>query len=88
MGSTQPHEDNWIPSLLDITSSKIRLRKLKLRLRERHVANHEAPCTAICQQPLQSILALQSCSATDLILISIGSRTRFTKPRDNNWVAA
>ena len=31
-GSTQPHEDNWVAS--DMRSSKIRLRKLKLWLRD------------------------------------------------------
>ena len=64
-GSTQPREDNWV--LLDMRSSKIRLRKLKLRLREKRFANHKAPCTAIWQQPLQSVLAFRGCSATDLI---------------------
>ena len=34
-------------------------------------ANHNAPCTAIWQQPLQSVLALRSCIARDLILIII-----------------
>ena len=47
-------------------SSKIWLRKLKLRLRDKRFANHKAPCTAIWQQPLQSVLALRGCSATDL----------------------
>ena len=32
-------------------------------------ANHKAPCTAISQQPLQSVLALRGCSATDLLFI-------------------
>ena len=65
MGSTQPHEDNWVATWM--RSCEIRLRKLKLRLREKCFANHKAPCTVICQQPLQSVLALRSCSATDLI---------------------
>ena len=60
-GSTQPREDNWV------ATSEIRLRKLKLRLREKRFANHKAPCTAVWQQPLQSVLALRGCSATDLI---------------------
>ena len=50
-------------------SSEIRLRKLKLRLRDKRFANHKVPCTAIRQQPLQSVLALRSCSATDLFYI-------------------
>ena len=50
-------------------SSEIQLRKLKLRLRDKRFANHKAPCTAIWQQPLQSVMALRGCSATDLILI-------------------
>ena len=36
-GSTQPREDNWM------RSSEIRLRILKLRLRDKCFANHEAP---------------------------------------------
>ena len=51
-------------------SSEIRLGKLKLRLRDKRFANHKAPCTVIWQQPLQSVLALRGCSATDLILIN------------------
>ena len=54
--------------LLDMTSSEIRLRKLKLRLRDKLFTNHKAPCTAICQQPLQSILALRGFSTTDLFI--------------------
>ena len=64
-GSTQPCEDNWVATWM--ISSEIRLRKLKLRLRYRRFANYKAPCTAIWQQPLQSVLALRGCSATDLI---------------------
>ena len=48
--------------------SENRLRKLKLRLIEKRFANHKAPCTAIWQQPLQSIFALRSCRAPDFIL--------------------
>ena len=55
-------------------SSEIRLRKLKLRLRDKRFANHKAPCIAIWQQLLQSVLALRSCSAMDLIL-SFNQRT-------------
>ena len=65
-GSTQSREDNWVATWM--RSSKIQLRKLKLRLRDKRFAIHKAPCTAIWQQPLQSVLALRSCSATDLIL--------------------
>ena len=64
-GSTQPREDNWVATWM--RSSEIRLRKLKLRLRDKRFANHKAPRTAIWQQPLQSVLALRGCSATDLI---------------------
>ena len=56
-----------IGQLLDMRSSEIWLRKLKLRLRDKCFANHKAPCTVIWQQPLQSVLALWGCSATDLI---------------------
>ena len=55
-----------IGQLLDMISSEIRLRKRKLRLRDKRFANHKAPCTAIQQQPLQLVLALRGCSATDL----------------------
>ena len=51
----------------DMRSSEIRLRKVKLSLRDKRFVNHKAPCTAIWQQPLQSVLALRGCSATDLI---------------------
>ena len=47
--------------------SKIRLRKLKLRLRDKRFANHKAPCTVIWQQLLQSVMALRGCSAADII---------------------
>ena len=50
-------------------SSKIWLRKLKLRLRDKGFANHKASCTTILQQPLQLILALWGCSATDLFYL-------------------
>ena len=58
-----------IGQLLDMRSSKIRLRKLKLRLGDKRFANHKAPCTAISQQPLQSVLALRGCSATDFLFL-------------------
>ena len=62
-----------IGQLLDTRSSEIQLRKLKLRLMDKRFANHKAPCTAIWQQLLQSILALWGCSATDFFFfISIG----------------
>ena len=64
-GPTQPREDNWVATWM--RSSEIRLRKLKLRLRDKRFANHKAPCGTIWQQPLQSVLALRGCSATDLI---------------------
>ena len=56
-------------------SSEIRLRKLKLRLRDKHFANHKAPCTAIWRQPIQSVLALRGRSATDLIKFNVVSDT-------------
>ena len=46
-------------------SSKIQLRKLKLRLRDKHFAIHRAPCIAIWQQPLQLVLALRDYSAME-----------------------
>ena len=52
-------------------TSEIRLTKLKLRLRDKRFANHKARCTAIWQQPLQSVLALQGCSAMDLIFLNL-----------------
>ena len=55
-----------IGQLLDMRSSEIQLRKLKLRLRDKRFANHKAPCTVIWQQPLQLVQALQGCSATEL----------------------
>ena len=54
-----------IGQLLDMRGSEIRSRKLKLRLRDKRFANRKAPCTVIRQQPLQSVLALWSCSATE-----------------------
>ena len=69
-GSTQPREDKWVATWL--RSSEIQLRKLKLMFRDKRFANHNVPCTAIWQQPLQSVLALRSCSATDLILMKSG----------------
>ena len=35
-------------------------------LRDKSFANHKAPCIVRWEQPLQSVLALQTCSATDL----------------------
>ena len=64
-GSTQPREDNWVVTWM--RSSEIWLRKLKLRLRDKRFANHKAHCTVNWQQPLQLVLALRGCSATDLI---------------------
>ena len=60
-------EGNWIA--IWIGKSEIRLRKLKLRLRDKRFANHKAACTVIWQQPLQEILALRGCSAMDLLLL-------------------
>ena len=64
-GSTQPLEDNWV--LLDMRSREIRLKKLKLRLRDKRFANHKAPW----QQPLQSVLTLRGYSATDLFIYTL-----------------
>ena len=63
-GSTQPREENWVSTWM--RSSEIRLRKLKLRLRNKRFANHKVSCNAIWQKLLQSVLALRGCSATDL----------------------
>ena len=40
-GSNQPHEENWVATWM--RSSEIRLRKLKLKLRDKRFANHKAP---------------------------------------------
>ena len=52
-----------IGQLLDVRSSETRLRKLKLRLRDKRFANHKA----IWKQPLQSVFTLRGCSAMDLL---------------------
>ena len=49
---------------LDMRSSEIRLRKLKLTLRDKRFVNHKAPW----QQPLQSVLILRGFIATDLFI--------------------
>ena len=61
-GFTQPR---WVATWM--RSSEIRLRKLKLRLRDKRIANHKAPCTVVWQQPLQLVLSLRDCSATDFL---------------------
>ena len=61
-------------------SSEIRLRKLKLRLRDKRFANHKTSYTAIWQQPFQSVLALRGCSATDIIYFFI------SPSQDKIWV--
>ena len=66
-GSTQPREDNWVATWM--RSSEVRLRKLKSMLSDKCFANYKVPCTAVWQQPLQSVLALRGCSATDLIYL-------------------
>ena len=63
--------------ILDMRSSEIRLRKLKLRLRDKRFANHKAPCTAIWQQPLQSVLALRGCSPTYVFLVPYSVTHRY-----------
>ena len=60
-----------IGQLLYMSRSETRLRKLKLRLRDKRFVNHNAPYIVIWQQPLQPVLALQSCSAMDLLFIII-----------------
>ena len=55
--------------VLDMRGNEIRLRKLKLRLRDKCFVNHKAPWTAIWQQQLQSVFVLRGCSATDLFSI-------------------
>ena len=42
MGSTLPREDNWV-ELLDMGSSKIWLRKLKLRLKDNDLLTTKPP---------------------------------------------
>ena len=69
-GSTQPREDDWVATWM--RSSKIQLRKLKLRLRDNALlTTRSPPYNTIWEQPLQSILALRSCSATDFLIITI-----------------
>ena len=63
-GSMQPREDNWVATWNK--KLQIWLTKLELRLRDKCFANHKAPCTAMLQQPLHSVLALWGCSATIL----------------------
>ena len=83
-GSTQPCEDNWVATRYE--KQRIRLRKMKLRLRDKRFANHKAPCTVIWQQPLQSVLPLRSCSATDLYYIYIYIYTECSEiPITNFW---
>ena len=67
--ATLLHPSYTATGRLDMRSSEIRLRKLKLRLRDKGFANHKVTCTAIWQQPLQSVLPLRSYSATNLIII-------------------
>ena len=52
--------------LLDMRSSEIQLRKLKLRLGHLCCASHVASFTVTWQQGIQSTLVLQSRLATDL----------------------
>ena len=65
-------------------SSEIWLRKLKLRLRDKRFANHKAPCTAIWQQPLPSILALWGFSTTDLFLYNYKNAVLMPSERQKN----
>ena len=58
-----------IGQLLDMRSSEIRLRKLKLRLGDSAQLTTRPSFTAIWQEPLQQVLDLRNCNATDLILI-------------------
>ena len=71
--STQPREDNWVGTWYE--KYQIRLRKLKLRLKDKRFDYHKATCTVIWQQPLQSVLALRSCSTMDLYDIIITEAT-------------
>ena len=61
-------------------SSEIRLRKLKLRLRDKRFANRKATW----QQPLRSVLSLRGFNATDFIII-IMSRYKNCDLRHNRW---
>ena len=62
--STQPREDE-LASYLICEEAKSGKKKLKLKLRDKRFANHKPPCTAIWQQPAQSVLALRGCSAEE-----------------------
>ena len=70
-GFTQPRKDNWVATWYTVRSSDIRLRELKLGWGISALLTTRPPCTAIWQQPLQSALALLSCSATDLFIYFI-----------------
>ena len=61
--------------LFDMINREIRLRKLKLRLRDKRFANHKAPCTVIWQQPLQSVLALRGLQRHEFIFIEQHNKT-------------
>ena len=54
-----------IGQLLDMRSSEIWLRKLKLRLRDNALLTTKSPVLSSGSQPLQSVVALWSCSATE-----------------------
>ena len=46
-------------------------KKIEIKVVGQRFGNHKTPCFAKWQQLLQSVLALRSCSATDLQLIYI-----------------
>ena len=64
-GSTQPREDNWVAICYEKKRNPVK--KTEIKVEGKLVANNKALCTAIWQERLRSILALRSCSATDLI---------------------
>ena len=67
MGSTQPREANWLATWYEKLQNPVK--KTEIKVEGLRFANHKIPCTAIWQQPLQSVLALWSCSATDLFYL-------------------
>ena len=47
-GSTQPREDNWVPPCLAMRGNEIRLKKLKLRVRNNDLLTTRAPALPSC----------------------------------------
>ena len=51
MGSTQHREDNWVATWFEKKQNLVK--KTEIKVEGKRFANHNAPCTAIWQQPLQ-----------------------------------